>query len=141
MCPQRPRDALRQGHREVKVRRLGRSINFYDLALGFEVEQLIGDPRTPRAVLRNGDGNRIVLREQKKVASGEAVACLTLAVSGLDARRDTLWDLGIPASRGSGAADRMFGGADRRAFYLRDPDGNELRLVEKSVPARRLTRR
>jgi DNA-binding CsgD family transcriptional regulator/uncharacterized glyoxalase superfamily protein PhnB len=137
--PGRPATELQQAPAErrireqiplIHVRDMGRSLEFYVSTLGFEiVSRWPDDQNLPGWVALGSGGARIMLRTghpRRKIDHGHrgGTTTLSLYVEGLDAFRRDLIDAGYRC----GEPEALFYGA--REFYLLDPDGNELAIVE-----------
>ncbi len=114
----------------VHTRDMERALAFYVGALDFEiVSRWPDDGEVPGWVALAAGGARIMLRRghpRRKVRAPRepGLVCLNLYVEGLDAFRREL----ISAGYACGEPDTLFYGA--REFDVRDPDGNELSIVE-----------
>jgi catechol 2,3-dioxygenase-like lactoylglutathione lyase family enzyme len=51
-------------------------------------------------------------------------------VADLDATRAQVWELGVRVARDSGELDHIYRRPGADSLYVRDPDGNEIELVE-----------
>ncbi|HLT90142.1 MAG TPA: VOC family protein [Woeseiaceae bacterium] len=138
----------------VPVRDLDRAIAFYRRVFGFRAIRT--DRSLPRrAVTLAGPGGALIaLHEQ---ASGaERIVPLHrrwgFVVAELDRVRELAWDLGVKVAGGNGEADHIRRWPNGRSLVVRDPDGNEIELVEehrdraagllrRHCPARRAWRR
>jgi len=122
--------AVREQIPLVHVSDMSRSLAFYGAALGFEVVARWPDGDAPprwaalaaggaRLMLRHGHPRRRIdpRRERGSV-------CMNFYVEGLDAVRRAL----LEAGHRCGEPEALFYGA--REFYLFDPDGNEIAIVE-----------
>ena len=129
-----PRPARRQaatGVAHLSVRSLRRSINFFSLVLDFEV---VADRRRgarPHVVMAAHASARVVLWAlPADVAAHTPKAARTvIAVADLDGARGRIWNAGLRVARD----DTITAAAIRdgaRCLSVRDPDGNELELVE-----------
>ena len=113
---------------------MGRALDFYVGALGFEVVARWPDGDGPpgwaalgagsaRLMLHAGHHQRAVDHGKDGARKGGTVT-LSLYVDGLDRFRSDLMAAGYRC----GEPETLFYGA--REFYLLDPDGNELAIVE-----------
>lgn len=113
----------------VAVRDLPRCLGFYIDRLGLSVVSRWPDPPLPpRWAALAGGAARVMLHEghhlaERADASGGAIT-LSFYVEGLDAYHADLRAAGC----GPGAITQMWYGA--REFYVRDPEGNEIAIVE-----------
>lgn len=126
----------RRGHRIreqiplIHVPDMLRSLDFYVGVLGFEVvSRWPDDERPPGWVALGAGGARLMLRvghPRRRIDHRHkpGTVVLNFYVEGLDAIRQRL----IEAGHECGTIESLFYGA--REFYVRDPDGNELTLVE-----------
>jgi catechol 2,3-dioxygenase-like lactoylglutathione lyase family enzyme len=117
----------------LDVRSLERSINFYSLALGFEVIGVVSRAADRRVLMSLSGRFNLSIREDRHIGlqhapSGDA---WELVVDDLDQVRRNLWDLGFVVSRDSGAPDQIYRSFDGRSLYVRDPDAHEIRLLER----------
>jgi uncharacterized glyoxalase superfamily protein PhnB len=114
----------------VHVRRMDRALDFYSAALGFAVVARWPDEGdAPAWVALAAGGARLMLRvghPRRSVVhpAKPGPVTLNLYVEGLDAVRRDL----VAAGYRCGEPQSLFYGA--REFYVLDPDGNELALVE-----------
>jgi DNA-binding CsgD family transcriptional regulator/uncharacterized glyoxalase superfamily protein PhnB len=140
--PGRPAAAIQQARAQDKARRIReqiplihvenmeRSLDFYVSTLGFEIVSRWPDEDGPPGWVALGAGGaRLMLRvghPRRKVDHRRkaGTVLLSLYVEGLDRfRRDV-----IAAGHRCDEPETLFYGA--REFYLLDPDGNELAIVE-----------
>ena len=109
---------------------MGRALEFYVSTLGFDVISRWPDnDALPGWVALGSGGARLMLRTghpRRKIDTRRRAGPVTLSlyVEGLEAFRRDL----VRAGYRCGAPEAMFYGA--REFYLLDPDGNELAIVE-----------
>lgn len=112
-----------------------RALGFYVDALGFEiVSRWPDDGRVPAWVALAAGGARLMLRvghPRRKVDHRQrpGAVALNFYVEGLDALRRDL----LAAGHACGAPEALFYGA--REFYMADPDGNEIAIVEFAASA------
>ena len=117
----------------IATQNMARSLEFYVATLGFEVVAKWPEDEHPPGWAALGSGAaRLMLHaghHQRKVDHGHKGGTVTLSlyVEGLDAFRRDLLSAGFRC----GEPRRLFYGA--REFYLLDPDGNELAVVEFSA--------
>jgi DNA-binding CsgD family transcriptional regulator/uncharacterized glyoxalase superfamily protein PhnB len=130
------RRAARRGHRIreqiplIQTADMRRALDFYVGVLGFEIAaRWPDDDRPPGWVALAAGSARLMLRvghprRQVEHRHQPGTITLNLYVAGLDdVRRDL-----VAAGHACGRAAALFYGA--REFYLQDPDGNELAIVE-----------
>lgn len=108
---------------------MARALEFYVSALGFEVIARWPDSDAPGWVAIGSGGARLMLRSghpRRKIDHRRKPGTVTLSlyVEGLEAFRRDL----VSAGYRCGEPETLFYGA--REFYLLDPDGNELAIVE-----------
>jgi DNA-binding CsgD family transcriptional regulator/catechol 2,3-dioxygenase-like lactoylglutathione lyase family enzyme len=114
----------------VHVRDMERSLAFYCGALGFDVvSRWPDDDRPPGWAALAAGGARLMLRvghPRRRIDPSRRAGsvCMNFYVEGLDAVRRELLRAGIRCDE----PQALFYGA--REFYLLDPDGNEIAIVE-----------
>ncbi len=113
----------------VAADNLARSVEFYRRVFGFRPEQ---DERSSRASaqLSGPNRNRLLIRTFGAVRAETERPRLRFVVGNLDEAREALWDAGVSVSRDSGQPDQIFRDPNGRSLYIRDPDGNEIELIE-----------
>lgn len=116
----------------IAARDLERSIDFYSTVFGFRVA---------------GEGRSVPRRSATLAAPGEALLAIHEQGSGprtvplhsrwgflvddLDGARAAIWDLGVKVADDNGAPDHIHRWSNGRSLSIRDPDGNEIELVEE----------
>ena len=123
---ERPGRRVREQIPLVEIRDMGRSLAFYVDLLGFRVvSRWPDDEPVPGWAALAAGAARIMLRTGARPprTPGGAVT-LNLYVEGIDAFRDSIAAAGVRC----GPVRSLFYGA--REFSLRDPEGNEIAIVE-----------
>ena len=126
----RPIPAIREQIPLVAVHHMTKSLAFYVDALGFRViSRWPGDEDPPGWAALGSGGARVMLHQghhRRRVEQSRRAGTVTISlyVEGLDAFRRNLVRAGVRCSD----PKSLFYGA--REFYLQDPDGNELAIVE-----------
>lgn len=127
----------------IATRDLERSVHFYSRVFGFGVAGQGSSAPRRSATLAGPGAARLAIREQ-----GEGTRrTLPLhsrwgfLVDDLDGARATAWDLGVKVAEDNGAPDHIRRWPNGRSLRVRDPDGNEIELVEEcrehAAPRRR----
>lgn len=116
------------GNVTIPTRDSRRAVCFYNRVFGFQVVPEAHSGGTPRVLMR-GRGCTCLLVD----AHGDATAvprCLRFETVDLDDARERLWDLGVALT--DDCIEPRFDPERRRRWLpLRDPDGNEIELVEQ----------
>lgn len=120
----------------VAAEDLARSVEFYRRVFSFHLEPDRQGSRVS-AQLTGPNQNRLLIRAFDAVQPETPRPRLRFAVANLDEAREALWDSGVGVSRDSGQPDQIFRGPNGRSLYIRDPDGNEIELVEGCAEQRR----
>jgi catechol 2,3-dioxygenase-like lactoylglutathione lyase family enzyme len=114
----------------MTVRNLRRSVDFYRRVFGFRVSGALSDRNS--AVVTATARADLVIHEQSDATCAETPALRRWAfvVTDLDNVRQAVWELGVNVARDSGDPDHIYRWANGRSLYVRDPDDNEIELVE-----------
>lgn len=111
---------------------LRRSVEFYSRVFGFCV---VNASRRPagRYVLMAAGRFYLALHERARSQSESTrTLCWSFVVDDLDRARASVWNLGIvPLRLGAQDSERNTPWRRSRSFMIRDPDGNEIEVVER----------
>lgn len=118
----------------IPVRDLGKALGFYSRVFGFRPAS--GGQQEPRrsATMTGPGGALLAIHEY----SGESVRPVPIRrqwgflVEELDHVRETIWDLGVRVASDGGEPDHSRRWSNGRSLRVRDPDGNEIELVEEA---------
>jgi lactoylglutathione lyase len=138
----------------IAARDLERSIDFYSRVFGFRVA---GRKRSlpRRSVMLAAPGEALIAIQELGDGPDRPVPLhgrWGFVVDDLDRAREAIWDLGVKVADDNGAPDHIRRWSNGRSLRVRDPDGNEIELVEECrdrapatlrarCPARRAWRR
>lgn len=117
----------------IPVRDLGRSIRFYSRVFGFRASaEAKPAPRRTAKLAAPGDA-RIALHECAEASSRPVPIHRRwgFLVDDLDRAREALWDLGVKVADDGGSPDQIRRWPNGRSLRVRDPDGNEIELIEE----------
>ncbi len=121
----------------LPVSDLRRSAEFYRRVFGFwprrsglDFVSRDGDVRVLSA--RRRAELELVQRSTRRVASQNRR--WAFVVADLEEVREQVWELGVEVARDSGEPDHIFRRRGSASLYVRDPDGNEIELVELTAP-------
>jgi len=120
----------------VPVGDLGKSVEFYRRVFGFRPRSTWRGPSfgplTPGSLRLAARGRAELWLRPRCTAPDEAAQNRRWAfvVTNLEEVREKVWDLGVKVARDSGEPDHIFRRGGRASLYVRDPDGNEIELVE-----------
>lgn len=138
----------------IAARNLERSIDFYSTVFGFRV---VGQRRSVprRSATLAAPGEALIAIQELGDGPNRPVPLHRrwgFLVNDLDGVREAIWDLGVKVADDNGAPDHIRRWPNGRSLRVRDPDGNEIELVEECseraagtlrarCPARRAWRR
>lgn len=123
---ERPVQVTGVGDITVPTRDSRRAARFYSRVFGFRIVSTAG----PRVRMRGPGCLCLTIDEHR-----HAIAIsrrLTFMASDLDSVRERLWDLGVALADGC-IEPRFDAGRRCRCLPFRDPDGNEIELVERAA--------
>ncbi|HEX2140280.1 MAG TPA: VOC family protein [Woeseiaceae bacterium] len=135
----------------IATRNLGRSIAFYSRVFGFRVTR----QAPPRSATLAAPGDALLAIHEYGESSCSPVPLhgrWGFLVDDLDLVREAIWDLGVKVADDNGTPDHIHHWRNGRSLRVRDPDGNEIELIEecresaaelmrRNCPARRAWRR
>lgn len=138
----------------IATRDLERSIDFYARVFGFRVAREGGQGLRRSATLAAPGEALLAIHEQGDDRNGPVPLHRRwgFLVDDLDSVREAIWDLGVKVADDNGAPDHIRRWPNGRSLCVRDPDGNEIQLIEECrehpreslrarCPARRAWRR
>lgn len=126
----------------VPVGDLGKSVEFYRRVFGFRPRSTWHGPSfgplTPGSLRLAAPGRAELWLRPRCTAPDEAAQNRRWAfvVTNLEEVREKVWDLGVKVARDSGEPDHVFRRRGGASLYVRDPDGNEIELVERNSDER-----
>lgn len=127
--PDMPRRNL--GQLVVPVSDVRNSAEFYRRVFGFRPRPARGGVGAGSLLLAADGLTELLLRPRCTVPDEAAqTRRWAFAVTNLEQVREKVWDLGVKVARDSGEPDHIFRRRGRASLYVRDPDGNEIELVE-----------
>lgn len=118
----------------IPVDKLRRSIDFYAQNFGFLVVEDASGEDDP-CVLMRGSGDLYLAiheRRRERTQAGEATRRWSFVVNDLDRVRETVWNLGLAVKDNRDEPTRIHRWRKNKSFLVRDPDGHEIELVERS---------
>lgn len=122
---------------DVWVRNVERSIAFYSRVFGFRVTGYRHSRgHAAAAVMRaTARGDLVLHARLDETTTPTRLPCRWgFLVSDLDSVRAMVWELGVSIARDSGAPDHIYRWSNGRLLYVKDPDANEIALVELWTP-------
>lgn len=114
----------------ITVRDLERSVRFYRRIFGCDV---IDQGSGGHGLLMNTSGGLyLAIHEWRGALAADAwpPSRWSFVVADLDRVRESVWNLGVATADGTDAPHRVYPWRPERSFVIRDPDGNEIELVE-----------
>ena len=116
----------------IAARDLQRSIDFYSTVFGLRVAgQRQSVPR--RSATLTAPGEALIAIHEQGEGPHRTVPLHSrwgFLVDDLDGARAAIWDLGVKVADDNGAPDHIHRWSNGRSLRVRDPDGNEIELVE-----------
>lgn len=115
----------------IAARDARRTVEFYTRVFGFRFDG--GATRSNGTVVLVGPGHAHLAIHGY---SGNAARPVPIRrqwgfiVDDLERVRDAVWDLGVGVSKDSGDPDQIFRRPDGRSLFIKDPDDNEIELIE-----------
>ncbi len=129
----------------IATRDFERSVDFYARVFGFRVTGQASSVQRRTATLAGPGAARLAIREQDEGTRRTLPlhSRWGFLVDDLDGARAVAWDLGVKVADDNGAPDHIHRWSNGRSLRVRDPDGNEIELVEecREHPASRRRRR
>jgi catechol 2,3-dioxygenase-like lactoylglutathione lyase family enzyme len=114
----------------VAVRDLSCSVRFYARVFGFHTCKRWGDcVATLEATKARAT---LMLHEQRSplLRASRLWRRWGFVVTDLDRARQLVWELGVKIARDSGEPDHIYRWSNGRSLYIKDPNENEIELVE-----------
>ncbi|MBN1239411.1 MAG: VOC family protein [Gammaproteobacteria bacterium] len=115
----------------ISVGDLGRSVRFYQRLFGCQVVErnYAGKAR----VLLSAGGAYVAMQERRAepAEADTPPGRWSFMVEDIDRARACAWNLGVATVGGTDAPRRIHAWRRERSFMIRDPDGNEVEIVER----------
>jgi catechol 2,3-dioxygenase-like lactoylglutathione lyase family enzyme len=116
----------------IPVRDLDRSVAFYSRVFGFRVVRW-GRTEPRRSATLTGPGDALLAiheSDDSAVRPAPVNGGWGFLVDELDRVREAVWDLGVKVADDNGEPDHIHRWSNGRSLRVRDPDGNEIELIE-----------
>jgi catechol 2,3-dioxygenase-like lactoylglutathione lyase family enzyme len=109
-----------------------RSAEFYRRVFGLRPRPALSGNAAPAELFVTDGVVRVCLRRAHCVSLPAWLRTTRwgFVVADLDATRAQVWELGVQVVRDSGELDHIYRRSGADSLYVRDPDGNEIELVE-----------
>lgn len=116
----------------IPVRDIDRAVAFYSRVFGLKLARAGGPLPRRSATLAGADGARLAMHERVDAAERLPLArAWGFLVDDLDRVREAAWDLGVKVANDNGEPDHIRRWANGRSLAVRDPDGNQIELIEE----------
>lgn len=117
----------------IPARDLDRSIAFYNRVFGFRIARA-GRTEPRRSATLAAPGDALIAIHEHGEGGARPLPIHRrwgFVVEDLDRVREAIWDLGVKVADDNGEPDHIRRWANGRSLRVRDPDGNEIELVEE----------
>jgi len=120
----------------ISARDVERAVRFYARVFGFRVIEQRRDADVAHVLLSTQRDTFVAVHDEHAAAAPPpGTLRLTFAVHDLERAREALWNHGVAPVGGHFPEERSFHPANPPHLVIRDPDGNEIDLVEQPYAA------